>query len=101
MSPVTRCAVCHRRLTDPYSVAIGVGPECRGKFPKHHFPRPKWKVRRGRVELVGLIPQGNAPLRPPCAPTERVPPSVKGADRGTDDEDGREINNDIEEAEEE
>lgn len=57
--PVTRCAICHRLLTDPYSVAIGVGPECRGKYPKNHFPKPQWKVRHGRVELAGLIPQGN------------------------------------------
>jgi hypothetical protein len=58
--PITRCTVCHRRLTDPYSVAVGVGPECRGKYPKNHFPKPRWRVRRGKMELVDLIPQGNS-----------------------------------------
>jgi hypothetical protein len=52
--PVTRCSICHRKLTDPYSVALGVGPECRGKYPKGHFPKPKWRVERGRVVFDGL-----------------------------------------------
>lgn len=27
----TRCACCHRKLTDPESVARGLGPECAGR----------------------------------------------------------------------
>jgi hypothetical protein len=51
-----RCGVCHRRLTDPASIAMGYGPECRGKMAKHgwKFPKPIYRVRRGRVELVRL-----------------------------------------------
>jgi hypothetical protein len=53
----TRCSVCHRRLTDPASVAMGIGPECRGKMVKRgwKFPRPVYRVRRGKVELVRLV----------------------------------------------
>lgn len=54
--PVTRCAICKRLLTDPYSVAVGIGPECRGKVKKsgQALPKPRWKVVRGRIVFDGL-----------------------------------------------
>lgn len=52
-----RCGVCHRRLTDPASIAMGYGPECRGKMTKRgwKFPKPVYRVRHGQVELVRLV----------------------------------------------
>jgi hypothetical protein len=51
-----RCGICHRRLTDPASIAMGIGPECRGKLTKlgWKFPRPVYQVRHGKVELVRM-----------------------------------------------
>lgn len=51
-----QCSKCGHALTDPFSIAIGMGPECRGKLSKKgwKFPKPKWRVSRGRVELVGM-----------------------------------------------
>jgi len=28
------CSKCHRKLTDPFSIAVGMGPECRGGLRK-------------------------------------------------------------------
>lgn len=55
--PSNRCTVCHRRLIDPLSIALGIGPECRGAMIKNgwKFPKPKWKVEGGRTVLVGMI----------------------------------------------
>ncbi len=51
------CSKCGRALSDPFSIAVGMGPECRGGLSKKgwKFPKPKYKVRNGRVELVGMI----------------------------------------------
>lgn len=50
------CSKCHRPLTDPYSIAVGMGPECRGGLSKKgwKFPKPRYKVRGGRVVLIGM-----------------------------------------------
>lgn len=52
-----RCSECHRRLIDPLSVAIGIGPECRGRMIKSgwRMPKGKWKVEGGRTVFVGVI----------------------------------------------
>ena len=52
-----RCSECHRVLTDPFSIALGIGPECRGRMIKSGWkmPKPKWKVDGGRTVLVGMI----------------------------------------------
>lgn len=52
-----QCSKCGRALKDPFSIAIGMGPECRGSLSKKgwKFPKPKWRVRAGRVELVGMV----------------------------------------------
>ena len=59
----TRCSKCGRVLTDPYSVAVGMGPECRGGAAKRgvKFPKPKWRISGGRVVFVGLE-QNDGPL---------------------------------------
>ena len=51
------CTRCGRALTDPYSVAVGMGPECRGGLARKgwKFPKPKYRVRDGHVVLVGVI----------------------------------------------
>jgi len=50
------CSKCHRRLTDPFSIAIGMGPECRGRLKKKgwKFPKPSYRVNNGRVVLVEM-----------------------------------------------
>ena len=51
-----KCCKCGRPLTDPFSIALGMGPECRGSLSKRgwKFPKPKYEVHHGRVELVGM-----------------------------------------------
>ena len=58
------CSHCGRRLTDPFSIAIGMGPECRGKLSKKgwSFPKPRYQVRGGRVELVGMTGKLERPV---------------------------------------
>ena len=62
---LTRCSNCGRLLTDPYSIAVRMGPECRGKLKgRVHLPKPKWKVRRGQVVFIGLDPTAPPPAPP-------------------------------------
>ncbi len=58
-----KCSRCGRPLKDPYSVAVGMGPECRGGAAKRgaKFPKPKWRIEHGRVVFVGLE-QNDGPL---------------------------------------
>ncbi len=51
-----KCSKCGRALTDPFSIALGMGPECRGRLSKRgwRFPKPQYRVRHGRVELVQM-----------------------------------------------
>jgi hypothetical protein len=63
MSPIARCSICKRVLTDPYSIAVMMGPECRGAF-KHSggkLPKPKWTVSHGRVIYTGLAEKQEPP----------------------------------------
>lgn len=64
-----RCSICHRILTDPFSIAVGMGPECRGGLSKKgwKFPKPRYQVRHGRVELVGMVGK----VEPPAVNVER------------------------------
>ena len=50
------CSRCGRALKDPYSIAVGMGPECRGFASKkgRKFPKAKWKVQGGRVVFDGV-----------------------------------------------
>ncbi len=69
----SRCSRCHRILKDPFSIAIGMGPECRGALGQKGwtFPRPKWKVTGGRTVLVGVVGE----IEPP--PTGDLPDKKK------------------------
>lgn len=51
-----QCSRCGRALSDPYSIAVGMGPECRGGAKKKgvKFPKAKWRVSGGRVIFDGL-----------------------------------------------
>lgn len=51
-----QCSRCHRALTDPFSIAIGMGPECRGGMSRKgwKFPKPKYRVSHGRVIFIGM-----------------------------------------------
>jgi len=50
------CTRCGRPLKDPVSIALGMGPDCRGDLSSKgwKFPKPKWKVQGGRTVLVGF-----------------------------------------------
>lgn len=58
------CSRCHRALTDPFSIAVGMGPECRGGLQKKgwKFPKPKYKVKNGRVTMIGMSGKVEAPI---------------------------------------
>lgn len=62
-----QCSKCGRALSDPFSIAVGMGPECRGGLSKKgwKFPKPQYRVRKGRVELVGMVGK----LEPPAGDT--------------------------------
>ena len=64
------CSRCKRPLSDPLSVAIGMGPECRGGLSKKgwKFPKPIWRTRNGHVELVGM----SGKVEPPTVNTDAV-----------------------------
>ena len=72
-----RCGICHRRLTDPASIAMGIGPECRLKLVKCGWRtrKPVYQVRRGKVELVSVTGR----FVPP--PVASVPPELRQVDR--------------------
>lgn len=59
-----QCSRCHRPLKDPFSIAIGMGPECRGKLSKAgwKFPKPRYQVRHGRVEFMGMTGKIQPPV---------------------------------------
>lgn len=59
------CSRCKRPLSDPYSIAVGMGPECRGGARKKgvKFPKAKWRVSGGKTYFMGVegkIEQPNA-----------------------------------------
>lgn len=58
------CSKCGRKLTDPYSIAVGMGPECRGGAIKKGatFPKPRYRVSHGKVEFLGLAPAEPLPV---------------------------------------
>jgi len=72
----SRCSKCGRALKDPFSIAIGMGPECRGSLSKKgwKFPKPKWRVSHGRVELVGMT---GKIVEPPVGDLTQKPTSKK------------------------
>ena len=51
------CQKCGRVLTDSFSIAVGMGPECRGGMRKKgwKFPKPKYRVTNGRLEYLGMV----------------------------------------------
>jgi hypothetical protein len=73
MKPV--CSKCGRALTDPFSIAVGMGPECRGALSRKgwKFPKPKFKVSGGRVVLVEMVGK----IEPPAVNVEALPKKSK------------------------
>lgn len=49
-----RCVKCGKPLKDPLSIAVGMGPDCRGSLSRRgwKFPKPRWKVQGSRTTLV-------------------------------------------------
>ena len=74
-----QCSRCGRPLTDPFSIAIGMGPECRGKLRKKGwmFPKPHYRIRAGHVELTGMTGKVVEPPVGDLTPS----PSPKGEGR--------------------
>ena len=64
------CTKCGRALSDPFSIAVGMGPECRGGLSKKGWklPKPKYRVRHGRVELIGMVGK----VEPPTVNTTEI-----------------------------
>ena len=62
-----QCSKCGRPLTDPFSVAVGMGPECRGRLSKKgwKFPKPVYRVRNGHVDLVRMVGKVEPPTATP------------------------------------
>ena len=75
MNNQPRCSRCHRKLTDAFSIAVGMGPECRGALTKKgwRFPKPKYRVSHGRVVFMGMIGK----IAPPRISTEALPKKPK------------------------
>ena len=71
-----RCGICHRHLSDPASIAMGIGPECRSKLVKcgWHYRKPQFRVHKSKVELVSV-----SQMVPP--PIGKVPMDMKHIDR--------------------
>lgn len=59
-----QCSRCGRALSDPFSIAVGMGPECRGGLRRKgwKFPKPKYQVRDGHVVLVGMVGKMEKPI---------------------------------------
>ena len=53
---VSRCSRCHRILKDPFSIKLGMGPECRSLLTKRgwRFPKPVYAVKDGHVQFIGM-----------------------------------------------
>lgn len=51
-----KCGRCGKPLKDPFSIAIGMGPECRRalKKKKWKFPTPRYQVIGEKVVLVEI-----------------------------------------------
>lgn len=67
-----RCSKCGKPLKDPFSIAVGMGPDCRGSLSKKgwKFPKPRYRVRKGRVVLVGMV---GKVVEPPTVNLDAVP----------------------------
>lgn len=67
------CVKCGRPLTDPLSIAIGMGPDCRGSLSrrKWKFPTPRWRVQGGRTVLVEIKGKIEPPPIGDLSPSDR------------------------------
>ena len=65
-----QCSRCGRALTDPFSIAVGMGPECRGGLSKKgwKFPKPVYRVVGGHVELVKMLGK----IEPPAVDVDAI-----------------------------
>lgn len=68
-----KCGRCGKPLKDPFSIAIGMGPECRKSLKKKgwKFPKPHYEAQGGRVVLIGMTgkikppgPTGDLSIKP-------------------------------------
>lgn len=58
-----RCGRCGRVLRDPLSIAIGLGPVCRGgSSGKSKSPRPRVKIGKGVGSYTVSATNGDGPL---------------------------------------
>ncbi len=84
------CVKCGKPLSDPFSIAVGMGPDCRGGLSRRgwKFPKPSWRTHKGRVVLEGY----RGKVEPPAVMTEQDDQLMrklvkrKAEDNGTDNE---------------
>lgn len=64
-----RCVKCGKPLKDPFSIAVGMGPECRGGMSRRgwKFPKPKWRVHKNSVVFEGV----RGGVEPPLVMTDQ------------------------------
>lgn len=79
-----QCSRCGRALKDPFSIAVGMGPECRGRLSKRgwKFPKPRYQVRHGHVEFLGMTGK----VEQPAVNTEGRRRSHKGSIKAAENE---------------
>ncbi len=68
-----QCSRCHKPLSDPFSIAVEMGPECRGKLLKRgwKFPKPHYRIRAGRVQFLGMTGKVEPPTRNADLPKQK------------------------------
>lgn len=73
------CSRCKRPLKDPFSIAVGMGPECRGGLSRKgwKFPKPKWQVRGGKTYFMGVTGK----IEPPTPTVSKADISTKNEER--------------------
>ena len=57
------CVKCGKPLKDPFSIAVGMGPDCRGALSRSgwKFPKPVWRPHKSRVIFEGYRGQVEPP----------------------------------------
>jgi len=52
--PADRCEICHKKLTDPEAIRVGIGPECWQDVLRQATGPHEVTLSAGKVSLTGL-----------------------------------------------
>lgn len=61
LSAATRCQICGRELTDPVSIAHGIGPDCIAKLRREAEQEARWRESRAALGMpadLGPVEEG-------------------------------------------